>query len=371
MQPDPALQWSHVHSIGYHQATGRLVVCCGDGCSRAQIWYTDNPADGIPTWVRMYATPDEQRAQPMALLDFGDPSRLLFGDDEARGVGYLDVLTGAVTNALPVTDGRWPHNLYWEVFRDGGTYYALSADSSGTNQMQTVLASRDGSNWAVYYKLPSNYQIIRWFGGDLAGRLHIYGSGGGLYQWMALRPAQMASYDGVLLEPATTNLIAGSTGHFDDDSHGWTCPGHTLVRDLTDNYGPGAVPACLKVTCNGIPISGVTVMPVYSPPAAGLLNGTQYGGSVWMRTVKGCMLVILQLVDQSGATSAECQYFVDNTAWREYRTLPLRTGSAGGVSVAIQVKAYPTPGSTGLKLDNAQTGGPADHAGPVYDAKPG
>jgi hypothetical protein len=354
VQPDPALQWSHIHGIAFHGETGRLVVAAGDGVQRAQVWYTGNPSAVTPTWVKMRPGWGEERAQPMAMLDFGDPTRLLFGDDENRGLGYLDVVTGTVTNAMPVTDGRFPHNLYWDVVRVDDVYYALSADSSSAGRMQAVLASADGIDWVVYCRLPADYNVVRWFGGRIGGRLHLYCSApDSSYQWLSLPPARLENREAVLLEPGVTNLIAGSAGHFDDDSHGWTCAGHVVSRDLTDGCGPGRATACLKVTASSSPTPGTTAMTVLSPLIGGLTDVTQYGGSVWMRTTAGSMLVIMQMKDEAGSTGPQCQYFVDTT-WREYRTLPLPPGTQGSGRVRIQMTAYPTPGATELRIDNAQ-----------------
>jgi len=214
------LQISHFHGVTKHEGLGRWIAAAGDG-ARQKLLASDD--DGL-TWYE-YTAAGEFHAQPIDFLDFGDPTRLLFGSDLAWQVGLLDVSDAAdAPQAVPVItnwDQRPSKGYSFLLFRHMGLFYACSYDlSRDTVKNPVISVSPDLQHWAVYHRFADGEHGALKYVGPTSDFLHmtVYANGN---RHLAISPAEVLLRRGVLVTPATVNLFSSLETSSAESTSGW------------------------------------------------------------------------------------------------------------------------------------------------------
>ncbi len=217
---DNGFDFKHFHAVTKHEALGRWVAVGGDGQSQQRLLVSDD--DGL-TWYE-YTTIGERYLQPIYFLDYGHPTRLLFGSDTVWQVGWLDVSDEASAKTTASVITNWEHtgqrNYCCQLFQHGDVYYASSWDIEDAFRNVVLSVSPDLNNWAIYHRFADDEFGVYGNAGESDGQLHlkVYAPDG--HQHLALSPAQVALQDGIVVAPRTTNLFTPATAAA-DSLDGW------------------------------------------------------------------------------------------------------------------------------------------------------
>lgn len=211
----------HWHAVGYHVALGRWVAAYGDGSAgtgAAGLDYSDD--DGV-TWAEL--SPSLYMAgQPVALLDYGHPTRMLAGSDFMRGVCSVNVDgDSTVPRDWALLDQNTPATgTQWYCFHLAhlrGMYYANVDQLEVSGLRSWILASSDGETWTAYCDVAdatvggSTPRYVRPLGIAPDGRIHAYAVlASGAWRHITFRPAVMQTAPALLLEPTSTNQMAAN-----------------------------------------------------------------------------------------------------------------------------------------------------------------
>ena len=204
---------SHVHCIAYHAGLNAFIAVIGDGPNRA---YLKSNSDGT-SWERLMIG---KGSQPVQLLDYGNPTRILCGSDTREGVTSCDLVTETSYNVL---NDRWMvtelggDGECWALKKCDGIYYAFSFYEGSAKlpfagaRWPKCFVSNDGENWATYYQIPSKSTTIQGvmrISGIAQGYLHVTVNDNlfpaGCYM---LKPPTLANQPGVLIQSNGSNLL--------------------------------------------------------------------------------------------------------------------------------------------------------------------
>ena len=165
---------THFHTVTKHEGLNRWVACTGDAIPHQKFVASDD--DG-QTWYD-YTTLGELYMQPTFLLDYGHPTRLLFGSDLSWRVGWVDVSDGPDAKNVASVITNWNCELgrahCFNIFKHDGLYYAGSYDHSHTDDHNVVISvSADLEHWALYHRFTQNELGVIKFAGLAGGKLHL------------------------------------------------------------------------------------------------------------------------------------------------------------------------------------------------------
>ncbi|MBI5863591.1 MAG: hypothetical protein HZB38_03600 [Planctomycetes bacterium] len=224
---------NHFHALTKHEGLGRWIAATGDTPPRHHIVASDD--DGL-TWYD-YTGFGEIYAQPMAFVDFGDPTQLLIGSDLYWQVGLLDVSDGPTRGRMRSVVTNWdtrPARGYcFCLFEHAGVTYACQYDGAGANRHPVISVSTDRIHWAVYHNFAAGETGGFRFCGFLGGKLHlaIQEAAGGLRHF-AISSADMAPQQGIVVSPTGANLLTAAAGYSAESTAGWW--------NLSDELPPGS-----------------------------------------------------------------------------------------------------------------------------------
>ncbi len=211
--PDPTVN-SHWHTLAKQEALGVWIGISGDGPNRRIFASTD---DGL-TWKPTTAF-DFGLFQPVGLLDYGDSNKLLFGSDDCRMIGTLQVSRQG--NTVAITQGwdgdSWNHPYYWPLYRDSqGMLYGIGSnymDSDGKRQTPIVASSgamnASGSmDWTAIGKFADGSTYSKRIAGSLNGRIHAKGIlPGSINAHVSFPQVSAQTFEGIRVDPDGVNLL--------------------------------------------------------------------------------------------------------------------------------------------------------------------
>lgn len=204
---------SHFHAVCKQEAVGRWIAVTGDGTASQTVWASDD--DGL-NWYH-YVDTNTLWFQPTALLDYADPSRILFGSDLAWQVGTLDVSDGrharTIRQVITNWDMRVSRGYCFLLFEQDGVHYACQMDNFGSPPRSSVISvSADLENWGVYHRFVGNESGAFEFAGLAGGKLNLTVTEGSSY--FRLSPTPVATHTATIVLPPTSNMYpeATSTG---------------------------------------------------------------------------------------------------------------------------------------------------------------
>ncbi len=211
----------HWHALTKHEGLNRWIAANGDGSAVHHLQASDD--DGL-TW-HDYTQPGERFVQPMAFVDYGDPSRLLMGSDLFWQVAEIDVSdapnAGHIESAITNWDARPGKNFCFNLFEHQGVFYACQYDNSYVYQHPVISVSRDRKHWAVYHNFTLGENGGYRFCGELNGKLHLAVQRAGRLWHFAISPAKVDLVQGLHISPATENLLNSPAASSGGSTAGW------------------------------------------------------------------------------------------------------------------------------------------------------
>jgi hypothetical protein len=227
-------QISHYHTVTKHEGLDRWIAATGDGHDLHHIVASDD--DGL-TWYN-YTAPHEVFAQPMALLDYGDPERLLFGSDLHWQVGELNVSDGPDRARMRSVLTNWNaepgRGFCFNLFEHDGVYYACQFDNVPGNPHPVISVSRDRRHWAVYHRFTEGELGVFRYCGFIDGKLHLAIEQTGWLRHFAIQPADIAVRPALVVSPANTNLLDTPPACSGEATDGWLNFSDELVPGTGD-----------------------------------------------------------------------------------------------------------------------------------------
>ena len=211
----------HYHAVGKQEQLNRWVAVTGDGSTQQKLVVSD---DDALTWSD-YTFPGERRLQPIYLMDYGHPTRLLFGSDTDWQVGWVDVSDGPDAKKIASVITNWNHALSRDfcsqIFRHNGVYYASTWDYQPAPRNVVISISEDLEHWAIYHRFTADEVGVYGFAGEAGGKLHLKVHTGSAYKHMVISPARVALRDGLIVSPGATNLFTNSSLSSAETTDGW------------------------------------------------------------------------------------------------------------------------------------------------------
>ncbi len=195
----------HYHAVTKHEGLSRWVASTGDAMDDMGLVVSDD--DGA-SWYA-YVDSGAVYLQPTYLLDYGHPTRLLFGSDLAWQVGWVDVSDGPDARKVASLITNWDNRMYrsycWYLFEHNGLYYACNVDGSSSPEKNPVISvSEDLEHWAIYHRFSEGTRVLC-FAGEAGGKLHL-AAYAGQTRHFAISPARIRTRTGLVPSPATVNL---------------------------------------------------------------------------------------------------------------------------------------------------------------------
>ena len=201
---------SHVHCVGYHSGLDAFVAAFGDGPNRAIL-----KSDPCGTaWTRLMIG---RGSQPVQLIDYGHPTRILAGSDTREGLCSTDLMAETAYNVLNerlTVSEQGGDGEVWCVRKSDGIYYAFSYYECGIRptfggvKWPKCFVSTDGENWTTYHQMSviTDIRGIRHISGTAQGYLHVtINDVNGFYKCYRLKkPALSAPRTGVLIQSKST-----------------------------------------------------------------------------------------------------------------------------------------------------------------------
>ncbi|MCA9242449.1 MAG: hypothetical protein KDA32_00730 [Phycisphaerales bacterium] len=357
---DNGASWSAVHDAGfdvihhYHavtkqEALGRWVAITGDnrGTPRNFIKVSDN--DGL-TWYD-WTAPLELWLQPTYLLDFGDPTRLLFGSDTSWQVGVLDVSDGptskTVSSVLTNWDRRPNRHTCFFMFEHNGLYYACHRIAEYGDRYPVISVSANLRDWAVYHRFDAQEVAGLEFAGEWGGRLHLGVLGNSTWKHLSISPAKLSQRTGVVVTPATENLMSLADSKLDSVTN-WVNGSPLDAQGGRGSFWDGA-PGMQGDGCLRYQRSDGQRMLLRSPSVP-YTPGKAYQARVWMRG-DGGLVQMRWSVDTTGAGESVWGQ-LSNTEWQEFVTPPITMPTGVGV-LRLEVVVFANTGTgCDVWLDN-------------------
>ncbi|MFH1745891.1 MAG: hypothetical protein ABIG44_02490 [Planctomycetota bacterium] len=340
----------HFHAVTKHEGLGRWIVSTGDDTPQHKLLASDD--DGL-TWYD-YTALGQLYMQPTFLLDYGHPSRLLFGSDLTWRVGWVDISDGPEARSLASLITNWDsepgRDHCFNIFEHNGLYYASSYDHTGDGRENAVISvSADLQHWVIYHRFLLNEFGVLKFAGEIGGRLHLVVSNigqceqGGCFKHLAISPVELVAHQALVIAPPTENLFdsldlssAESTADWVNDSPevppGSGAQGVLEYVDYTAHHGAG----CLHYTR-----SDGGHMRLLSP-AIPFEAGKTYQARLW---IKGAGAESSLYWVRNSANYARVRARLWRNGWREMMTAPF-TVPTDTTELRIMMTLYSTSDNT-------------------------
>ncbi|MCI0498759.1 MAG: hypothetical protein L0Y36_03630 [Planctomycetales bacterium] len=336
---DAMAQNTHFHSVGYHAATGTFIAAMGDG---NRCFYRSSD-DGL-TWTQWLANAG---MQPIQIVDYGHPTRILCGSDMFGGVHWLDLDT---EYAFPLLYNRLTQTAngqgyVWILKRCNGIFYAFQYDSSSQwPKYAKVWVSSNGQDWGTYYQftgyLDGQYTGMfnggRYISGAAQGYIHV--TIDGEYNFK-LKEAALSSESCALVLPKFKNLLdSDNKSHFTADSTAWASYGvnHTFSRVAEGLFGDYSLGLA-----KGDPGSTSYAYLVTALNQARLIrNGRNYVGHIWLKGNVGNNYGFATVQGTAGISGQSYFWTKCPDKWIDVITLPDKVSSVGAEDSNGRINVY-------------------------------
>jgi hypothetical protein len=305
-------EMSHFHAVSKHEGLQRWVAATGDAIDRQRYVVSDD--DGL-TWREYFDMPGQIYSQPTYLMNYGHPTRFLFGSDLAYQIGWVDVSDGPEARQIQSRvfnfDGRPGKNYCFFMWKHDGVYYATSTDTSRTERNPVIIASRDAATWSIYHRLENIDNGAIAFAGYLAGRMHVVVSSSGNRRHLALAPVETADRVATYISNASSNLADAAVANA-STTEGW------YVTD--PQYFSVSKDAHTGDTCLHYRRSDPTNVYLISPPIS-VQPGEIIQARFWVRGVAGSCVTRWSV--NYGDAGEAVLFGASPQAWQEIVTRPL------------------------------------------------
>jgi hypothetical protein len=324
----------HYHAVTKHEGLNRWVASTGDAMDDMGLVVSDD--DGV-SWYG-YIEAGAVYLQPTYFLDYGHPTRLLFGSDLVWQVGWVDVSDGPDARKLASLITNWDNRMYrsycWCMFEHNGVYYACNVDGSTNPEQNPVISvSEDLEHWAIYHRFTEGTTVLR-FAGEAGGKLHLAVHGGGASaSHFAISPAQTRTRAGLVLSPATVNLYDTVATSSAETVAGWvdgSSPGGVFeYAQGIAHHGAG----CLHyVRSDGAVI-------ILKSPSIPFEIGETYQARLWMRGTGA--LALAMWARNYADEGPEVAFGLPQDEWLEVITAPY-TVPAGTYNLRLMLRLAST-----------------------------
>jgi hypothetical protein len=340
----------HYHAVGKQEALGRWIASTGDQPLSHRMPVSDD--DGL-TWHDYLQPPGQRRAQPIALRDYGHPTRMLYGSDEGWQVAWMDFSDGptgrSIESLTTQLNPLGPTCYIWDLFTQGGLYYASSWDYESTERNPVILVSPDLANWTIYHRFTNGEYGAYRYTGFIGGRMHILANARTSYEDLVLSPARVRIDQGRLVAGAVTNLLGPELSSAESTA-GWVNISQViggsqgLFEHTTDIAHSGA--GCVHYTRSD---GGLMRLATPSTTAVG---GTSYQFRFWVRGLTETSVAQVMVDGAVNATLAGFEPMSDR--WLEVLTSPVELAS-GAHQLGLQFTSYSNSDHTlELLIDSLQ-----------------
>jgi hypothetical protein len=325
----------HYHAVTKHEGLGRWIAITGDGLAQQTVLASD---DDARTWYR-YTQLGEVFLQPTALLDVGDPTRLLLGSDLYWQVGWVDVSDGAEARQVRslITNWHWlPGSGYcYDLFEHDGVYFAPQYDNRNVWTKNVVLSvSNDLEHWAVYHRFTGSERGVLSYAGWAGDRHHMTVAPTlGFTRAFAVAQPEIVVRPGLAVAGASVNLAASTDSAADlalwsdlsPAAPGTGARGNLEYTTAVAHSGDGCVRAWRT---DGQPLEVQTPLFAFEP-------GKTYQARLWLRG-EGADVSVRWT--RNNVASGEGYMFGVSDQWREVilpGIQPHPTATSMGLSVRI------------------------------------
>lgn len=326
--------YNHHHDVCYHSGLGRWIVVAGDGRKYRRFLANDN--DGRAGFWYNLTEPGFTYLQPTALLDYGHPTRLLFGSDTRSHVGWVDVSdsnAGEFGNLITNWDPRRGHGLCFLLFEHDGIYYACEyADAVNKQNNAVISVSTDLKNWAIYHRFTNNERGVDDFAGYAGGKLHLNVLDVNESEsHFVISPAQVSTQRTGLVEPGTNNMFDDpNTSSVEDNLDEWwlgSCA-WTTSEITTDEQKHGN--ASLRLVGS---VSASCTGHIYSPSVS-VEAGKSYQGRFWIKSKNGTNTTLGARYVMNTDAGEPILALID-AKWQEIILEPYRVGPNDGNNLRL------------------------------------
>ncbi len=317
---DPATT-AHFHTVGYHAATGTFLVSMGDmGVNNRSNRRFYKSTDDGRTWTCWLP---QAGMQPMQIMDYGHPSRVLCGSDMYGGGYWLDLNT---EYAFPLLYNRLTqtHNgqgYVWVIKKCNDVIYAFQYDNSASSpRWPKVWVSPDGQTWGTYYQfsLSTHQRGVRYISGSAQGYLHITMDD---LRNFKLREAVVARRPCALVLPQFKNLLDTDTkSHFVQDESAWTSGGQNTSMTRAPGGLFGEYELRMKTEDRNLASYGYLMTALKQ--ASLKLNGRNYIGHIWVKGMLGDKSGYASMIGSSGVGTPAFFWTRNPDQWIDVLTMP-------------------------------------------------
>ncbi|MEW6251620.1 MAG: hypothetical protein AB1716_13315 [Planctomycetota bacterium] len=300
---------THFHSICYHAGTDTWVADTGDGLWH---WQTKLSVDDGRQWFDWQFPNVSPTGQVTRFRDMGHPTRLLVGSDGHLRAGWVD-LTNWHVGTYALNQMEFQNAYFFDLFRHQGLWYGCHPDAAQPYQHSMLLTvSPDLEHWVPYARCPDR-SVIKISGcvGFVGGKLHFlihrddYTRG-----HLCVSPARVAQRPGVMLSPASTNLLPAGLSTC-DTLEGWSTVQNPNLLEVDPNNPliPGARGSIHFRKSAMFPLQMAGIMQSVGTP---LTVGRRYILHAW---VKGAARGVRIYFSSNSYTSAD--YGLREDGWTE------------------------------------------------------
>jgi len=354
--PAPTTNY-HWHTFAKQEALGVWIGINGDGSLNRGIW---NSLDDGLTWNRSAAA-GSFYFQPVGLLDFGDPTRLLVGSDTIMETSLLTINSaGTVLAITQGWDGDPSHPYYWPLGYFRGVFYSIGTDyvTADGSRHCPLVCSTDLVNWAAVSEVSidgSAYskRIIGVVNNELHAQAVLATAAAG---HISFPLPTVTTTQSVKVDPPASNLLTGDNStDFETGIGGLvkTSGSPTIVQSSTNGAWHGTYYAQITYADNSWTMDQAVA--TVSTASITAITGQVYYAQVHMRSPLPGQRVQLQFFSNGQGTTVgtALQYCLDNT-WRTFDAIPYTAVSgdnAGNLNLQITIYNEASPGNVEVHLD--------------------
>lgn len=327
----------HFHAVCKQETLGRWIAVCGD--QQRRLVASDD--DGR-TWFE-YTTERQTEFQPIELVDYGDPTKLLFGSDLRWMVGEVNV-SGATVNNDDIKQliFDWPNqtstNYCRSIFQYNGIWYAASYSTVGW--MPTVImVSNDLKHWVVYHQFTAYENGVMKEICVAGGKIHYAVNTSSGIKHFQISPAKFSINQGLVIEPEVTNLLnSTSSSSAEGGISNWTGLNGTDVGQDTNERmtGQASFKASSKTASTSLLLRSdfVNVIP-----------GKRYSGCVWVKGKNSASIDVSYCTPDRDIDNTKV-YSQLNNYWREI-PLSVYSAEANVQNLGIRLEVF---GNAGVQV---------------------